>query len=82
MLVEAEAAHGARRKVVLGWTHGDTNKQERRKGALRWTRSGLGGGEKSWKSCWLRKESEPDWVRRSGEEVGQIIVQIRYNYPN
>lgn len=64
----------------------DSQRHQQSKGeekvALRWTRSGRGGGGKSWKSCWLRKGSQLDWVRRSGEEVGQIIVQIRYNYPN
>lgn len=54
----------------------------RRKVALRLMGSGLGGGEENWKSWWLGKGSEPDWVSRSGEEVGQIVVQIRRNYPS
>ena len=27
-------------------------------------------------------ERKPNWVSRAGEEGGQIIVQIKYNYPN
>lgn len=54
----------------------------RRKVALRLTGSGLGGGEENWKSWWLGKGAEPDWVSRSGEEAGQRVVQIRCNYPS